>query len=46
MFKAIHALENLEVAHEKTIVFEGKLRKLKLYQAVDKLKAGIMETLN
>ena len=46
MLKAIHASEDLQAAHEKAAAVETKLRKMKLYQAADKLKEGIAETLS
>jgi transposase-like protein len=46
MLKAIHASEDLPAAHEKAASVEAKLRKMKLYQAAEKLKEGVTETLS
>lgn len=45
MLKAIHAQEDREAALEKAGAVEGKLRKMKLAKAADKVRDGILETL-
>jgi transposase-like protein len=46
MLKAIHAQEGVEEAREKAAAVAGKLEKMKLYKAAEKIRGGIDETLS
>ena len=46
MLKAIHAQEGVEEAREKAAAVAGKLDKMKLYKAAEKVRSGIDETLS
>ena len=46
MLKAIHAQEGLEEAREKASAVAGKLDKMRLYKAAEKIRDGIDETLS
>ena len=46
MLKAIHAQEGVEEAREKAAAVAGKLDKMKLYKAAEKIRGGIDETLS